>query len=186
MAESVYEAKKIICPLGLEVERIHACKNSCVLFRGDYEDLDNCPKCGYHRYKRKRDGDNGDDVDDGGHMIKGKKGNRVGPVRVAWYFPIIFRLKRMFATRKETRLLRWHKEGRKKEPNKLRHPTDAARWGNIDSHYGWFADDCRNIRFAMSTDGVNLFGNQSSTHSTWPIVLTIYNLPPWLCKKQKK
>ena len=28
----VYEAKKIICPLGLEVERIHACKNSfCVV-----------------------------------------------------------------------------------------------------------------------------------------------------------
>ena len=32
VAESIYEAKKIICPLGLEVERIHACKNSCVLF----------------------------------------------------------------------------------------------------------------------------------------------------------
>jgi hypothetical protein len=24
-----------------------------------------------------------------------------------------------------------------------------------------------------------------STHSTWPIVLTILNLPPWLCNKQK-
>ncbi len=36
----------------------------------------------------------------------------------------------------------------------------------------------------MSTDGMNLFMN-SSTHSTWPIVLTILNLPPWLCNKQK-
>ena len=52
MAGSVYEAKKIICPLGLEVERIHACKNSCVLFRGEYEDLDNCPKCGFGRFRR--------------------------------------------------------------------------------------------------------------------------------------
>jgi hypothetical protein len=25
----------------------------------------------------------------------------------------------------------------------------------------------------------------SSTHRTWPIVLTILNLPPWLCNKQK-
>jgi hypothetical protein len=41
VAGSVYEAKKIIYPLGLEVERIHACKNSCVLFRGEYKDLDN-------------------------------------------------------------------------------------------------------------------------------------------------
>jgi len=37
----------------------------------------------------------------------------------------------------------------------------------------------------MSTDGVNPFGNQSSTHSTCRVVLSIYNLPPWLCKKQK-
>ena len=81
--------------------------------------------------------------------------------------------------------MRWHKEGRKKKPNKLRYPADAIQWGNIDSHYGWFADDCRNIRFAMSTDGVNPFGNQSSTHSTCRVVLSIYNLPPWLCKKQK-
>jgi hypothetical protein len=36
IAESVYEAKKIICPLGIEVEKIHACENSCVLFHGDY------------------------------------------------------------------------------------------------------------------------------------------------------
>jgi hypothetical protein len=54
IAESVYEAKKIICPLGIEVEKIHACKNSCVLFRGDYADLDKFPKCGYDRYKRKK------------------------------------------------------------------------------------------------------------------------------------
>jgi hypothetical protein len=37
----------------------------------------------------------------------------------------------------------------------------------------------------MSTDGVNPFGNQSSTHSTWAIVLSLYNLPPWIYKKQK-
>jgi hypothetical protein len=36
----------------------------------------------------------------------------------------------------------------------------------------------------MSTDGMNPF-MYSSTHSTWPIVLTILNLPPWLCNKWK-
>jgi hypothetical protein len=36
----------------------------------------------------------------------------------------------------------------------------------------------------MSTDDTNPFLN-SSTHSTWPIVLMICNLPPWLCNKQK-
>jgi hypothetical protein len=36
----------------------------------------------------------------------------------------------------------------------------------------------------MSTDGMNPFLN-SSTYSTWPIVLTILNLLPWLCNKRK-
>ena len=43
----------------------------------------------------------------------------------------------------------------------------------------------RNISFALSTDGMNAFGDLSSSHSTWPVILTIYNLPPWLCQKRR-
>jgi hypothetical protein len=43
IAKSIYEAKKIISPLGIDVEKIHACKNNCVFFRGDYVDLDKFP-----------------------------------------------------------------------------------------------------------------------------------------------
>jgi hypothetical protein len=159
---------------------------------GDYADLDKCPKCGYDRYKRKKDGGDDNNVDDenepGEIRGKKKKANRGAPVRVAWYFCIIPRLKRWFATQKEAQLLHWHDEGRKelnyKKDGKFRHPADAAHWGNINTNFPWF-DDARSIQFAMSTDGVNPFGNQSSTHSTWPVVLSLYNLPPWLCKKQK-
>jgi hypothetical protein len=163
--ESVYEAKKIICPLGIEVEKIHAYKNSCVLFRGDYADLDKCPKCGYDRYKRTKDGgdDNNADDENKPDEIKGKKkkANRGTPVRVAWYFCIIPQLKRWFATRKEAQLLRWHDKGRKelKKDGKFKHPADAAQWGNINNHFPWFDEDARSIWFAMSTDGVNPFGN---------------------------
>jgi hypothetical protein len=34
-------------------------------------------------------------------------------------------------------------------------------------------------------DVMNPFGEQSSGHSTWPVTLSIYNLPPWLCMKRK-
>jgi len=59
--------------LGLEVERIHACKNSCVLFCGEYEELENCPKSGCGRYKRIKDG--GYNANDGNEPVKirGKK-----------------------------------------------------------------------------------------------------------------
>jgi hypothetical protein len=32
---------------------------------------------------------------------------------------------------------------------------------------------------------MNPFAEKSSKHSTWPVILTIYNLPPWLMQKQK-
>ena len=36
----------------------------------------------------------------------------------------------------------------------------------------------------MLVDGFNPFGNLSSSHSVWPVVLVTYNLPPWLCMKR--
>ena len=32
---------------------------------------------------------------------------------------------------------------------------------------------------------MNSFGDWTSTHTTWPIILSIYKLPPWLCPKRK-
>jgi hypothetical protein len=90
-------------------------------------------------------------------------------VRVAWYFCIIPWLRRWFATRKETQLLHWHDKGWKelnyKKDGKFGHPADASQWDNINNHFPWF-DDARSIRFPMSIDSVNPFGNQSSAHST--------------------
>jgi hypothetical protein len=67
----------------------------------------------------------------------------------------------------------------------LRHPADGSQWRAIDKEYSNFADDARNLRFALSIDGMNPFIEQSSSHSTWPVTLCIYNLPPWLCMKRK-
>jgi hypothetical protein len=64
----------------------------------------------------------------------------------------------------------------------IRHPADATQWQNIDLRNPEFAKDPRNIKIVMCIDGMNPFMN-NSTHSTWPIVLIILNLPPWLCNK---
>jgi len=45
LSQNMYEAKQIICPLGLEVQKMHACTNDCILFHRDYIDLDSCPRC---------------------------------------------------------------------------------------------------------------------------------------------
>ena len=59
---TIYQAKKLICPMGLKIEKIHACPNDCVLYRGEYEAMHVCPTCGVSRYKRKdRDTDDCND-----------------------------------------------------------------------------------------------------------------------------
>ena len=67
----------------------------------------------------------------------------------------------------------------------LRHPVDGSQWRVIDREFLDFVDDARNLWFALSTDGMNPFGEQSSSRSTWPVTLCIYNLHPWLCMKHK-
>ena len=47
--------KKVVCPLGLEAQKIHACHNDCILYRGEYENLDSCPVCNACRYKIPQD-----------------------------------------------------------------------------------------------------------------------------------
>jgi hypothetical protein len=56
LLDSTYKAKKVLCPLGLEVQKIHACINDCILYRGEeYKNLEACPVCTALRYKIRRD-----------------------------------------------------------------------------------------------------------------------------------
>jgi hypothetical protein len=35
--DSTYRANKLLCPLSMKVERIHACPNDCILYRNEYK-----------------------------------------------------------------------------------------------------------------------------------------------------
>jgi hypothetical protein len=106
------------------------------------------------------------------------------PRKVSWYIPIIPRLKHLFATSKDARLLRWHSDGRTID-DYIQHPADGIQWRVIDLKNQTIADEPRNLRFALNMDGMNPYGNMSSSYSVWPMMLTIYNLPPWLCNKRR-
>jgi hypothetical protein len=56
LPNSTYEANKVLCPLGLEVQKIQACINDCILYRDEeYENLKACPVCTALWYKIRRD-----------------------------------------------------------------------------------------------------------------------------------
>ena len=157
---SVDEAKKIVCPLDLPHVRYHACINDCIIYRKEHAEKTSCPVCNASRYKK-----------------AGKK----CPQKVVWYLPITPRLQRYFVDPKEAKLMRWHAERKKPDDGddpKLRHVKDGSQWRALNSFYRYFECDARNIVLGACTDGMNPFGNQNTNHSTWPVFVWMYNLPP--------
>nr|GEW15170.1 hypothetical protein [Tanacetum cinerariifolium] len=70
------------------------------------------------------------------------------------------------------------------ENGKMQHPIDGKVWMNFDTLYPDFEAEPRNVRLGLATDGFNSFGNLSQSYSMWPVILTTYNLPLWLCMKE--
>src|ERR1043165_7735857 len=66
----------------------------------------------------------------------------------------------------------------------LSHPSDGTEWEALNFEED-FGKDPRNVVLVASTDGEKPFGNQSSTHSTWPVFVCMYNISPWECMKRK-
>ena len=166
LPKSHYEAKSLMRDLGLGYILIHACINDCVLYWKEHENVEECPQCGESRWKYDE--------------AKRKK----IPQKVLRYFPLKPRLQRLFTSSKTAEDMRWHKEKRLHDDNTLRHPADSEAWQHFDKQYDWFAEDSRNVRLGLASDGFNPFGNMSSSYSMWPVILMPYNLPPWLCMKE--
>jgi Transposase family tnp2. len=82
------------------------------------------------------------------------------------------RLRRLFRNKEHARMMRWHTEEHQQD-RMLRHPADGSQWRNIDRTFQDFGEDARNVRFGLSMDGMNPFGEMSSIHSTWPVTMCI-------------
>ncbi|XP_075075406.1 uncharacterized protein LOC142162713 [Nicotiana tabacum] len=85
----------------------------------------------------------------------------------------------------------FRKEFANKNVNKC-NVCGASRWKNDARkipakvlRYLEFAGDPRNVRLGLASDGFNPFGTMRTVHSTWPVILMPYNLPPWMCMKQE-
>ncbi|CAM8954575.1 unnamed protein product [Rhodiola kirilowii] len=128
-----YEAKKVMCPMGIDFKKIHACPNDCIVYRNSYKDMVECL--------------------------------------------------RLFASSEDSDNMRWHAEKRVID-TKMRHPADSLQCAKIDNTFPTFGAECRNLHLGLSTDGVNPHGNLITQHSTWPVILVIYNLPPKLSMKR--
>ena len=164
LPKSYNEAKSILKELGLGYESIHVCQNNCVLFRKEFAKFDNCPICSLSRWKDPE--------------------RKKIPVKVLRHFPLVPRLKRMFATKEASEQAQWHKLKRQPSEKEMSHPADGEAWQDFDREYPDFADDARNLRLGLATDGFNPFSEKNTKYSMWPVFVVPYNLPPWACMQE--
>jgi hypothetical protein len=167
------------------------------LYRGDYAELQKCPNCDASHYKSNADFDvervvtskctkrkvggnksAGVQVEEESSIGTETSSQRKVPALVMWYLPVEDHLKRLFSIPKTVELMTSHADRPEKSDGKLRHPSDAWQCWTFDSTHSDFRDQKINIRFTLCTDVMYPFGERSSTHSTWPMLMTIYNLPP--------
>ncbi|XP_013615160.1 PREDICTED: uncharacterized protein LOC106321444, partial [Brassica oleracea var. oleracea] len=93
LPKSLAAIKKFLKIFGFGYDNIHACKNDCILYRKEYENLESCPRCKVSRWE----------------MDKHSNEIKVGiPGKVLRYFPIRDRFRRMFRSKRMAEDLRWH------------------------------------------------------------------------------
>lgn len=135
-----------------------------MLFRGEENSrLKRCSKCGADRFKR--------------------VGKALVPQKVLRYFPLIPRLQRFFSTPMQARYMTWHAPNMSRD-GVMRHVRDAAQWKFVNQNFPEFGCGVRNFCLGMSTDGVNPFSMKRLTWSTWPVIITNYNIPSYMTTKR--
>lgn len=163
LPRNTYEVKSMLLKMGLEHQSIHCCPSGHILYEGpDHENLQECLDCGENRYI---------------------EGSDTIPQKVLKYFPIIPRLQRLFQCPKVAKLLKWHATN-KTTDGYMQSVVDSQQWAAVDRIDSTFKEEANNLYMGMVANGVNPCGNQSTKYSMWPVLLVIYNLPPWLVSKK--
>jgi hypothetical protein len=131
---STYRVKKLIYPLSLGVDKIHACPNHYILYCKEHEFKTKCPVCGVSRYMRSYNHVYVDTM-----KKKIKKNTAIGPesvddendsdkednkrikisTLVMWYLPVIDHLKNVFSNPRDAELVRWHSEKHRKNNEEI-------------------------------------------------------------------
>ena len=101
---------------GYGVPKDSCIPNDCILYKNEFEEMHNCPRCGVSRYKVKDDDECSSD-----------ESTKKGPTaKVLWYLPITPRFKCLFANVNDAKDLKWHANGRNCD-GMLCHPIDSSQ-----------------------------------------------------------
>ena len=110
-----YRTKKKVSALGLQYQTIDCCIDGCMLFYGQDKDEKVCKWCQHPRYKPQED----------------RSTSKLTPWKKLWYFSIIPRLKRLYASMRSAEHMTWHHRYIRTE-GVIQHPSDADAWKHFN------------------------------------------------------
>ncbi|GLU13812.1 hypothetical protein SLE2022_304220 [Rubroshorea leprosula] len=136
--------------LGLGYKKIDICVNDCFLYYDEQsKNLTACPVRGESCYEpRNMSAIRQKDV----------------PRKSLWYLPITPRLQRLYMSRKTTKHMTWYLKCRE-DADEVIHPAGSEAWKHFDETHPTFADEPRNVRLGLCTDGFNPFGCSATPYS---------------------
>jgi len=166
MTANFYETKRLMSGLELPHHRIHVCPNGCMLFWKATVELEKYTICDAERWFMRK-------------TVRGKK----IPKKVLIYFPIGLILQRLYVTKNVAEHMTWHHEHQRTN-DFMERPSDGEAWKHFDTTFREFSSEPGNARLGLCTDGFATFSQYGQSYSCWPIIVTPYNLPPWMCMKR--
>jgi len=171
MVDGFYETKQLVRGLGLPAEQIDCCKRGCMLYRGEDSELTTCKFCDHDRFKKGR-------ID-----TNSRKPNVA--YKKMFYFRLTPRLQRLYASNATAKHMVWRARHDMENDDVMRHCSDSLAWKYFNKMHPSFASECRNVRLDLCADGFQPFGQSGRQYSSWPVIITPYNLPPWMCMKEE-
>ncbi|KAL9675020.1 hypothetical protein QQ045_003219 [Rhodiola kirilowii] len=168
---SFRESKRLVSELGMGYQRIDVCISGCMIYYGEDESRLQCRFCSQPRYNPPR-------------RVESSSNYKRNARSQMFYLPIIPRLQRLFLTENLASQMSWH-AGPRDDVNRMIHPSDGHSWKHFDLSYPKFDADSRNVRIGLCSDGFSPWGMSSKQYSCWPVMITPYNFPPWMCMKPR-
>ncbi|XP_074347215.1 uncharacterized protein LOC141686052 [Apium graveolens] len=149
--DSFYSTKIYMEELGLPSEHIDSCVNGCMIYWGEYINMESCKFYSHARYKTK--------------LNRSKKEKKKVPFTKMIYFPLSPRLQRLYVSPTTVTHMRWHAEHYQEE-DVMCHCSDSGEWKQFDKAHPSFFSEVRNVRLGLSADGFQPFGETGRKYSS--------------------
>jgi hypothetical protein len=69
-------------------------------------------------------------------------------------------------------------KGKQYNPKKIVHASDGEAWSHIDAIHHEKAEEARNVRVVLATDGFNPYGLMDTPYTCWPVFIIPFNMSP--------